>query len=108
MSDNGYVIMVIAAMGLVTFGLRALPFFAADWLQKHPVVHRLGQFLPMAIMTLLLVHSIVGAAREHAEGPLPELAAVLLVVGLQWWQRNALLSILAGTGLYVVLCNVML
>lgn len=86
-------------MGLVTFGLRALPFFAADWLQKHPVVHRLGQFLPMALMTLLLLHSVVGAAKEHVDGPLPELAAVSLVAGLQWWRRNALLSILAGTAL---------
>lgn len=108
MSDNAYVIGVIVVMGLVTFGLRALPFFAAGWLQKHPVVHRLGQFLPMAIMTLLLMHSIVGTAREHAAGPWPEAAAVALVAGLQWWQRNALLSILAGTALYVVLRNVSL
>lgn len=105
MIDNNYVIGVIVAMGLVTFGLRALPFFAADWLQKHPVVHRLGQFLPMAIMTLLLVHSVVGAARAHPDGPWPELASVAVVMGLQWWRGNALVSILVGTGLYVLLRN---
>ena len=36
MTDNLYVVSVIVAMGLVTFALRALPFFAGQWLQKHP------------------------------------------------------------------------
>jgi branched-subunit amino acid transport protein AzlD len=105
MIASGYLIGVIAAMGLITFALRALPFVAAQWLQKHPLVHKLGQFLPLAIMTLLLVHSATGAAREHASGPWPELLAVALVVVLQWRRRNALLSIVVGTGVYVLLRN---
>ncbi len=55
MHDHTYVISAILLMGLVTFALRALPFVAARWLQKHPIVKRFGQFLPLAIMTLLLV-----------------------------------------------------
>lgn len=103
--SNPYVLGVIAAMAVVTFGLRAVPFVAAQWLQKHPVVQRLGHFLPLAIMTLLLLHSVAGGAREHAWGPWTESAAVLVVVVLQWWKRNPLLSMLAGTTLYVVLRN---
>lgn len=105
MTDNVYVIAVIVAMGLVTFAIRALPFVAAQWLQKHPLVTRLGRFSPLAIMTLLLLHSLVGSALEHAAGPWPELIAVSLVVLLQWWWRNPLLSILAGTALYVAMRN---
>jgi len=105
MIEPRYLLEVIGAMGLVTFALRALPFVAAQWLESHPLVRRLGQFLPLAIMTLLLTHSGVGAATSHAGGPWPELLAVLLVIVLQWWRRNALLSILLGTGLYVLLRN---
>jgi branched-subunit amino acid transport protein AzlD len=105
MIDSGYVIGVISAMGLVTFALRALPFVAAQWLQKHPVVQRLGQFLPMAIMTLLMVHSVVGSATANASGPWPELVAVSMVVLVQWRSKNALLSILLGTGVYVLFRN---
>lgn len=105
MFDPGYVLLVIAAMGLVTFALRALPFVGAQWLQKHPVVQRLGDFLPLAIMTLLLVHSMTGAAIEHAAGPWPEIMAVTLVVILQWRKKNALLSILLGTLVYVLMRN---
>ena len=106
MIDSGYAIGVIAAMGLVTFALRALPFVAAQWLQKHPLVQRLGEFLPLAIMTLLMVHSVMGSATENPSGPWPELLAVVLVVLLQWRAKNALLSILVGTGVYVLLRNV--
>ena len=103
--NSAYVVTVIVAMGLVTFALRALPFVAAQWLQRHRVVQRLGEFLPLAIMTLLVVHSAAGSAQEHPGGPWPELAAVVLTVAAQWYGRNALLSIVVGTALYVLLRN---
>lgn len=106
MLDSGYVLTVLVAMGCVTFALRALPFVAANWLQKHPVVQSLGEFLPLAIMTLLLTHTVVGAASDDPQGPWSEMLAVALVVLLQWRSKHALWSILAGTGVYVVLRNV--
>jgi len=105
MTDNLYVLGVIVAMALVTFALRALPFVAGQWLQQHPLVHRLGQFLPLAIMTLLLVSSTLGAMSDDPDRPWLELLAVLLVAVVQWFSRNALLSILLGTGAYVLLRN---
>lgn len=105
MTDAGYVIAVIAAMGLVTFALRALPFLAAQWLEHHPIVQGLGRFLPLAIMTLLLVNTGVGAAATHPGPPWPEGLAVAIVVLLQWYRRHALLSILIGTGAYVLIRN---
>lgn len=105
MIDPYYTVAVIAMMALITFALRALPFVASRWLQSHPVVRRLGRFLPLAIMTLLLLHTLVASAREHAAGPWPELLCAGLAAWLQWRSRNPLLSILAGTGLYVLLRN---
>ena len=105
MNDIAYVVIAIFAAGLVTFGLRALPFIAGDWLHRHPVVQRLGRFLPLAIMTLLLVHYVVGAAQSHAHGPWPELVAVALAIVLQWYARNPLLSIVGGTLAYVTIRN---
>jgi len=103
--DTTYALGVLAAMAIVTFGLRALPFLAARWLQSHPLVQRLGRFLPLAIMALLLLHTLVGSARQNPTGPWAELVAVATVLALQWWRRQALLSILAGTALYVLLRN---
>jgi branched-subunit amino acid transport protein AzlD len=103
--NKDYVLGVLVAMGAVTFMLRALPFFAAQWLRRHAIVERVGKFLPLAIMTLLLLHTGVAAAAEHAYGPWFELIAVTLVVVLQWKFRNALFSMLVGTLVYVALRN---
>lgn len=105
MSDHFYVVAVVLAMGTVTFLIRALPFVAGDWLQKHPVVARLGRFSPLAIMTLLLLHSMVGSALEHSAGPWPEVISIAAVVALQWYRKSPLASILVGTVIYVVLRN---
>lgn len=101
--DTSRTLLALTVMGLVTFGLRALPFVAAQWLARHRAVAVLGRFLPLAIMALLVLHSGVGAARGHA--PWPELVGIALVAALQWWGRNALVSILTGTAVYVLLRN---
>jgi len=54
-------------------------------------------------MTLLLLHTLVGSARQNPSGPWAELVAAACVLLLQWWRRQALLSILVGTALYVLL-----
>ncbi|MDD2808023.1 AzlD domain-containing protein [Rhodoferax sp.] len=105
MINTTYALGALAAMAGVTFGLRALPFLAARFLQSHPLVQRLGRFLPLAIMTLLLLHTLVGSAQSNLKGPWAELAAVACVVALQALRKQALLSILAGTALYVLLRN---
>lgn len=105
MNDATYVVGVVVAMGAVTFALRALPFVAARWLQRHAVVARLGRFLPMAIMVVLLMHASVSMAQTHAQGLWLEPLAVALALGLQWWWRNALLSMAVATVCYVLLRN---
>lgn len=103
--NPGYVLWVLAGMLAVTFALRALPFVAAQWLKQHPFVQRLGDFLPLGIMTLLVLHAGVGAAADDALSPWPEMAAVAVTVLLQWRLRHPLLSILCGTALYVAWRN---
>ena len=101
--ERQHVLWAIGVMLAITWGLWALPFLAAQWLQRHPVVGRLGRFLPLAVMVLLVLHAGRGSAAEHAGAPWPEALAVALVVGLQWRWRQPLPSILLGTALYVLL-----
>lgn len=105
MKDTWYVVSVMLAVGAVTFLIRALPFVASHWLQSHPFVHRLGRFLPLAIMVLLLLTAVTQSSGQHPRGPWLEAGAVAVVVGLQWFVRNPLVSIVASTGAYVLLRN---
>ena len=106
MMTTDYVLMSIAAMGVVTFGLRALPFLLAKWLRDSPRVMRLGGFLPSAIMVILLMHSIRDLGQRSTSAWFTaELVCVAVVLLLQLYKRQPLLSILAGTGLYMVWLN---
>ncbi|MBS1169278.1 MAG: branched-chain amino acid transport [Burkholderiaceae bacterium] len=105
MSDLGYIFGVAIVMAVVTFGLRALPFVASRWLQSSSLVKRAGKFLPLAIMTLLVIHSVAGAAAGHSNGPWFEITAIALVILIQWFTKHTLFSMLAGTLAYVVLRN---
>lgn len=100
-------IAAILVMAIVTFALRALPFVAAGLLRRHRLIRALGGFLPAAILALLLIHTLVGFIRQDAPtvGAWPALVAILVTVGLQWRWHHALLSIFAGTGVYVLLRN---
>lgn len=100
--NTGYVVMAIAAMGAVTFLIRALPFLAARWLRQSPVVRQVGVFLPPAIMTLLLIHSVRDLGGQSSSHILPTLVAVGVVLALQAYKRQPLLSITAGTVLYML------
>ncbi len=102
--DPTYVLLTVTAMMAVTFALRALPFVAAQWLTRHPFVHRLKEFLPLSIMSLLVLHSGTQAA-EALPGPWPVVAAVAVTVIMQWRLRHPLLSMFCGTALFVVLSN---
>lgn len=104
--QTAYVLMAIVVMGAVTFALRALPFLAAKWLRESPRIMELGRFLPSAIMVILLLHSVRDLSQRSATPYfLAELVSVVLVLVLQWFSRQPLLSILAGTGLYMVWIN---
>lgn len=108
MIDSSYAVVAIAGMAAVTVLLRAVPFLGAQWLKRHPVVERLGRFLPPAIMTLLLLHSLQGSAAANQADAWQELAAISVAIALQLYLRHALSSILAATLLYVAFRNVAL
>lgn len=103
--DSVYLISVFVAMAAVSFIERALPFVASKWLKRQQWVGWLGEFLPMAIMVLLTVHAAIGASVSRAQQPWMEISAIALTVCLQWFLKSPLISICAGTGLYIALVN---
>lgn len=101
--NHNYALIAILLMGVVTIALRALPFIAGKFLRRHALVKKLGDSLPLAIMVLLLIDTINGQASSNPHGIWQELLAALIVVVFQLRLRQPLLSILAGSVVYVLL-----
>ena len=86
---------------------RFLPFLLFPDNRPVPkIVSYLGRTLPAAMMGLLVVYCLRNVSVVSAPHGLPELIAAAAVVGLHCWKKNTLLSIAAGTVLYMVLVQV--
>ena len=94
--------VLVAVMSLVTILLRFLPFLIFRK-QTPAYITYLGRVLPPAIIGMLVVYCLKDITLiAHPHG-LSELIAAVCVVGLQVWRRNALISILSGTVVYMLL-----
>ena len=94
--------VLIAVMAIVTILLRFLPFIV--FRKNTPAyISYLGKVLPQAIIGMLVIYCLKDVTFSAAPYGIPELIAVLAVIGMQVWKRNSLVSILSGTAIYMVL-----
>ena len=72
---------------------------------KEPpkIVTYLGNFLPAAMMGLLVVYCLRGVDFTGGSHGIPEALALAVTVGLHLWKRNVLASIAGGTAVYMAL-----
>ena len=102
--NNTHAILTIAVSTLVTAALRFLPFLIFGENRKTPpLITYLGQILPYAIMGMLVIYCLKDVKLLSAPFGLPEVIGCATVAGLHVWKRNTLLSIGAGTVVYLLL-----
>lgn len=94
--------VLVAVMAVVTILLRFLPFMAFRK-ETPPYLVYLGKVLPPAIIGMLVIYCLKDVSLLSAPFGIPELVGAASVVALQVWKRNSLISILAGTLIYMVL-----
>ena len=97
-----YVAILVGIMSIMTIVTRFLPFVL--FRKKTPAyIAYLGDILPSAIIAMLVLYCLKDISFQSAPFGIPELIAAFVVVLLQAWKHNAILSILSGTVLYMVL-----
>lgn len=94
--------VLIAAMALTTAVIRFLPFVVFKRNTPNYITY-LGKVLPAAIIGMLVIYCLKDISFAARPCGAPELIATACVVGMQAWKRNSLISILAGTAVYMVL-----
>ncbi len=106
MTDSGRAAVLVAVMAAVTILLRFLPFLI--FRRRTPAfVSYLGKVLPAAIIGMLVVYCLKDENLLARPYGLPALIAAACTAALQRWKRSSLLSILAGTGAYMLLIRLL-
>lgn len=98
-----------AIIGAVAFGTmltRFLPFIAFGRDKPAPkYVQYLGKALPGAALGLLVIYCVRNVDVTAGDHGIPVFAAMLLTAAIHIWKRKMLLSIAAGTAVYILLIN---
>ena len=104
--DKLHAAALVAVIAGVTIALRFAPFLLLRGRETPKFIAYLGGVLPYAIMGMLVVYCLRGTSFAVVSNWMPQFIATALVVGLHVWKRNTLLSIIAGTTLYMFLVQV--
>lgn len=97
-------IITIAMCTLGTMAMRFLPFLVFRQDKPTPkYIQYLGKVLPGAIFGMLIVYCLRSVSVTEYSWGLPELIAGAATVGIHLWKRSMLLSIAAGTVIYMLL-----
>ena len=90
---------------IVSIVLRLLSFLV---FRKHSLKYAsyLGKVLSPAIIGIMMIYCLKDISLVASPFGIPELLACAFVAGIQAWRRDALLSILAGTVLYMLFVQV--
>lgn len=73
---------------------------------NHPYITYLGNVLPYSAIGLLVVYCLKGVNLINPPFGIPEAVAIICITVLHYWKSNALLSIGAGTGIYMILVQI--
>ena len=106
MTGDMYSAILVAVMAAVTILLRFLPFIVFSRNTPKYVTY-LGKVLPPAIIGMLVIYCLREISFTAAPFGIPELAAAAVVVLMQIWRRNSVLSIISGTVVYMVIVQLL-
>ncbi|WP_407356994.1 branched-chain amino acid transporter permease [Methanolobus sp. WCC5] len=100
---NDDLLLVVLVTALITAFTRALPFLFFTNRRQPEYLKVIERDFPPMIMVLLVFYCLKDVAWDLAPFGIPEILCILIVAGLHIWKNNALLSIFAGTILYMYL-----
>ena len=95
------IILIVAFATMIT---RFLPFIVFPANKETPLyIKYLVNVLPAAVLGLLVVYSLKDVSVFNDNHAIPEAICIAVTVFLHFWKRQMILSISAGTILYMVL-----
>ncbi|WP_313130508.1 branched-chain amino acid transporter permease [Anaerocolumna sp.] len=97
-------ILFFGIISITTIFIRILPFLIfPDHKETPKYITYLGKVFPYATIGMLVVYCLKDISVAAVPFGLPEIISVGVIILLHLWKKNTLLSIGAGTALYMAL-----
>ena len=100
--------VTVALVALTTAAIRFAPFLLFPNGKKVPdFVQWLGKQLPRAVMAMLVIYCLKDVSFLQAADWIPALVGVAVTAAVHVWKKQMILSISAGTIIYMVLLRLL-
>jgi branched-subunit amino acid transport protein AzlD len=100
--------VTVALVALTTAAIRFAPFLLFPNGKKVPdFVQWLGKQLPRAVMAMLVIYCLKDVSFSQAADWIPALVGVAVTAAVHVWKKQMILSISAGTIIYMVLLRLL-
>ena len=99
---TGELILFFAVMGLTTFITRVAPFVLLKSHKDSRLLLHFGRLLPVMILMVLVGFSVIGLLDAQSSRQALLAIAMVITVLLHLIFRQAMVSILVGTAVYVL------
>ncbi|MDR2081608.1 MAG: AzlD domain-containing protein [Campylobacteraceae bacterium] len=105
--EAGYILIAILAAAGATFATRVLPFLLFDKKQKpSKMLELFEKNMPLMIMVILVFYALKDTAFNEYPYGMSEIAGILSAFILHVCFKNALLSIIGATSVYMLFVQV--
>lgn len=99
--------IIMAMVALATIITRFLPFIIFRKVgANNYIIKYLGDVLPYAAIGMLVVYCLRNVEITGPDYGFPEIIAIISIIILHYWKENTLLSIGAGTVIYMILVQI--
>ena len=100
MNELEYLYIVIIAMAISTYITRLTPFILFSSGKESSMLNYIAKSTPPMVMMILVIYMLKDVNYLSSE-LLHTFIALTITIGFQLFKRNALLSIVAGTAIYM-------
>ena len=93
--------VAVVVVAVITFVCRVAPFALLRGRSRSPLVDFLASTMPLGVMIALVAYTLDGVGAAPATW-LPAVVGIGTTEGLHLWRRSIGLSLIGGTGVYIL------
>lgn len=101
MLTDSRIAVAVVVVAVITFVCRVAPFALLRGRSRSPLVDFLASTMPLGVMIVLVAYTLDGVGAAPATW-LPAVVGIGTTAGLHLWRRSIGLSLIGGTGVYIL------
>lgn len=102
MLSTSQTVAAVGVVAVITFACRIAPFVLARGREQSPFLGFLARTMPLGVMIVLVAYTL-GPVTASPSSWLPPVAGIATTALAHLWRGSVALSLVAGTGVYVLL-----